>query len=695
MRVSVDWLREYLDFDCPLSDLAERLTMAGLEVEAVDELSSDHFTSHGGSAAGSDVVFDCKVTPNRGDWLSMIGVAREAAPLVGSKMKMPEEIDKGTDPASSDLIKISIQDPDLCGRYVGIVVRNVKIGESPDWMKNRLIAVGMRPINNVVDITNYVMMELGQPLHAFDYGLLTGREIIVRRARPGETLVSIDQAERKLDSDMLVIADADHAVAVAGIMGGAESEVSHQTQDILIESANFDRVSIRRTSKRLGMVTESSYRFERGVDPGITALAALRAAELMRDLAGGEIARGMVDVHPCPVEPLQLKARPERINAVLGIDIEADEMAGYLNGLEINTLLENRFLVCRIPTFRSDITREIDLVEEVGRAFGYDKLPMTLPKGEAVGKDSPEGVLSSRIRRILMGCGAQEVLSHSLVDGQLAQLAGMMDVTLKVRNPLSEDMDTMRVALAPNLLQVIARNQARETMDVSVFEIGRAYRQLPEGEIDEKMSVAGAMVGSMWRSAWSLPESMLEADFYACKGVVESLIDGLGIRGARFSETYSPLLHPSRAARVIVGERELGVLGEVSTEVREQLDIRGRPCAFELDFSALMACAPKVMGYEPLPRYPALYRHLAVVVADEVKYEQLTDVVWAAGRDLVENVELLDLYKGEQVGRNRKSLTISIVFRSRGRTLVDEEVNDVLDGIKEALVRETGASFRE
>ena len=406
MKVPISWLSEYLDFSCPVEQLAEDLTMAGLEVEEIARVDGD-------------TVFDVKVTPNRGDWLSMIGVAREAAPLVGSKMRMPQPKVDGSGPASSELIKIDIEVPDLCGRYVGVVVRNVVIKDSPEWMKNRLASAGMRPINNIVDITNYVMLELGQPLHAFDLNLLQGSRIIVRTARPGESIVSIDGTQRKLDPDMLVIADNEVPVAIAGVMGGISSEINERTQDILVEAANFASTSIRRASKRLGMVTESSYRFERGVDPSISAVAALRAAELMRDLAGGEVARGIVDVRPRPVEPQVVEARPARVNAVLGTSISAQAMVEHLNGLDIETCLQDGMLISKVPTFRQDITREIDLVEEIGRAFGYQNLPMTLPQARRQGKDSPEGLFTDKIRRILMSCGGQEVVTHSLVDGKL------------------------------------------------------------------------------------------------------------------------------------------------------------------------------------------------------------------------------------------------------------------------------------
>ncbi len=694
MKVPIDWLKEYIDLGAPLDELAHKLTMAGLEVEEVIQLSRQDFAAAGGSGTKDEIVWNVKITPNRGDWLSMIGVARELAPIVGGRMCMPGISVVETDPPSAESISIRLDAPDLCRRYVGVVIRGVTIRESPDWMKDRLIAAGMRPINNVVDVTNYVMLELGQPLHAFDLSLLHGAQIIVRRARPGETITSLDGVERKLEPEMLVIADADRPVAIAGVMGGADSEIGEQTEDILIESANFCSTSVRRTAKRLGMVTESSYRFEREVDPSISVTAALRAAQLIAELGDGQVARGAVDVYPAPVEPFTLEARPRRVNAVLGTSIDADEMARCLNALEIETLVRDGALVSRIPTFRRDITREIDLIEEVGRVYGYDKLPMTLPRSSMQGKDSPEGAFRDTLRRILMSCGAQEVLTHSLVDSALAKLAGKYDTRVVVRNPLSEDLDAMRAALLPNLLQVLARNQAFGNTELSVFEIGKVYHHSPGGDIGEKLSIAGAMVGSQWRSAWSLPARALDADFFWCKGLVESLLAGLGAADVRFTEALEPLLHPTRAAKITVGGTQIGTLGEVSPDVAEALDVRGRPCGFEIDFGALMSVAPRVLTYSEVPRYPALYRDLAVVVANDVKYGDVERAVAVAGAELVESVRLLDVYSGEPVPAGHRSLTISMVFRSRVRTLTDEEVNAVLAEIRGALAREVAASFR-
>jgi len=694
MRVSIDWLREYIDLNVPLEELADGLTMAGLEVEETIELTKEDFASQGGSGTISDTVFNVKVTPNRGDWLSMIGVAREAGPLVKAKARLPEPKISESGEASEDLIKIEIEAPDLCRRYVGVVVRGVKIKDSPGWMKDRLIAAGLRPINNVVDITNYVMLELGQPLHAFDYSLLHGGRIIVRRARPGETIASLDGAERALEPDMLVIADANRPVAIAGVMGGIDSEINEQTEDILVESANFNSVSIRRTSKRLGMTTESSYRFEREVDPSITMRAALRAAELMAELAGGQVCRGAVDVCPVPVKPIVLHVRPDRVNSMLGVEIDAHEMADCLNSIEIATSVKNGMLECRVPTFRPDVGREIDVIEEIGRVYGYDKLPVTLPETPSQGRDSREGAFHDRLRRILMSCGAQEALTHSVVDSGLARAVGRESMAVKIRNPLVEDLNSMRVMLAPNLLRLIERNQAFGNQNVSVFEIGKVYFVGASGTVGETLSVAGAMVGNFWRSAWGLPARALDVDFFACKGVVESLLDGLNICSATYVDLKDPLLHPTRCAKVLVEGREVGLLGEAAPALAESLGVRGRPCVFELDFNLLMELAPRTVKYQEPPRYPAVHRHISTVVAEAVPYARLVEIVRSAGGALVENVELLDIYKGEHIEVGHGSLTLGIVFRSREQTLTEDEINSVLADIRNALSRNAGASFR-
>ena len=695
MRVPVEWLSEYVELTASADELVDRLTMAGLEVEEMIHVLAVELARAGGSPDGrDDRVLITKVTPNRGDWLSVIGTAREVSAITGAKLTIPDPKTLGTGPEAGSLVKISIADPDLCRRYAGMIVRNVTIEESPDWMKNRLIRAGMRPINNVVDITNYVMFELGQPLHAFDYDLLAGHEIIVRRARQGERIVSIDEIERRLEPDMLVIADRDRAVAIAGVMGGYESEVNPDTKHILIESANFDPVSVRRTSKALSMVTESSYRFERCVDPGITDLAARRAAELMQDLAGGEIAEGIVDVFPGKVEPRVIEVRPERVNWLLGTNLAAEQMICHLRALKIAAKLNGRITVT-VPTFRPDIEREADVIEEIARIHGYENVGATLPSAPLQGKDSEPGRFAAGLREVLMACGLEEVLTHSLTDPLSVEATGLEAESLAVRNPLSEETSKLRTMLAPGLLQVTARNQAVGVRDLGIFEIGKVYRQSAAGGIEEFRSAAAVTVGSQWASAWNLSKEALAADYYLAKGALESVLVRLGAGAVSFKPARHALLHPTRSALVGVAGGEVGILGELSPGVRQRLDLRGRVCLFELDVDQLMRLLPRVgLRYEPLPRFPAVYRHLAVVVDRSVPYADIRRTVLDSGGEIAEDVDLVDVYTGPQVGENERSLTVSIVFRSVERTLTDEEIGEVLDRVKTKLEAAFGAKFR-
>lgn len=681
MKVPVEWLYQYVKPNCGLTELCDKLTMAGLEVEAVEKAETP-----------DQAILDIKITPNRGDCLSMLGMAREVAALFCAKLEKPDVAQTPGKPGEQSPVKISIKDPDLCRRYVGCVLKGVKVKTSPDWMQRRLTEAGLRPINNVVDVTNYVMLEFGQPLHAFDYTLLQGSEIIVRRAAPGEKVTTIDGEDRPLEPDMLVIADANIPVAVAGVMGGAESEIGENTTDIMLESANFKDSSIRRTAKRLGMGTDASYRFERGVDPNVCLDAAMRAAGLMLETGGGEMVGGFVDVYPGKVDPIDVTVRPERTCAILGCDISAEEMVDILNRLNIETVLKEGKLQCQVPTFRTDITREIDLIEEIGIMHGFEKMPMTLPQGASQGKDSPQGTLMRKLRRILMSSGLQETLTHGMVDKRLVDLCGEECKPVIIRNPLSEELNSMRVSLIPGLLQIIERNQSFGTNDVSVFEIARIYRQT-SGGIDERLSVCGAMVGSMWGSSWGRPAQALDVDFYVAKGVLENLCSELAVKDVRFERANHPLLHPSRTAKVSAGGVELGVTGEVSPAVREKMDLRGRPCVFELDFEALRSAASSQRTYLEAPRFPASYRHMSVLVGDEPPYEQIEAVV-SASADYLSDVRLLDVYKGKNVDPGKRSLTIAVSFRSADRTLTDEEANAELEKIKSALVEKCGAQFR-
>ena len=696
MKLPVEWLRDYVDFACSTDELANALTMAGLEVEDVIHYTPEQLARLGGGAEPpAGPVFDVKVTPNRGDWLSIIGVAREVSAILRTGFRLMDPVAKGTPPPTSSAIEITVEAPDLCRRYAAGLVRGVKIKESPVWMKNRLIMADLRPINNIVDITNYVLIEYGQPLHAFDYSLLRGPQIVVRRARPGETITTIDGRERALKPDNLVIADRDRAVAIGGVMGGSETEVNAATTDVLIESANFDPVSIRRTSKGLGLSSESSYRFERNVDPSITVTALKRAAELMRDLAAGEIAEGVVDVYPRKIEAVTLTLRPERANKLLGSDIGGAEMARILESLGMSVDRSDGAMRVTAPTFRADITQEVDLIEEVARLNGFDKIGVTLPLSRTMqGREEAGGRFESRVSELLMRCGGQEVATHTLVDPLMSEIAGQADQAVVIRNPLSEDLSRLRTALAPNLLQVLSRNASFGAKDLSVFEIGRVYRLDKDGEIAHIKSVAGAMVGTQWRSAWNLDKSAMAADFYLCKGVVETLMDALRIDEREFAPIQAPLLHPTRAAVVRSAGVELGVIGEVAESVCDALDLRGRPCVFELNLETLRAPAVSRRAYRPAARYPALYLDLSIVVDEGRPYADVRDLVQEVGGELVDRVELQEVYLGPQLAQGKKSLLLSIAFRSADRTLTDEMVNDVSGRIKDELATKLSAAIR-
>lgn len=699
MKLPVEWLNEFVEYGCSVDDLAMALTMAGLEVEEIITYSPEQLAHLGGGLdAPAGPVFDIKITPNRGDCLSVTGISREIAAVLDKSFKTQEPTAAGSPPPTSSAIEVSITAPDLCRRYSAGIVRNVKIKESPSWLKNRLLMAGMRPINNVVDITNYVMLEYGQPLHAFDYTLIKGAEIIVRRANPGEVMATIDGEERKLAEDMLVIADKERAVAVAGVMGGMDTEVSESARTILIESASFDPVSIRRTSKKLSLSTESSYRFERGVDPAVTVAALKRAAELMRDLADGEIAEGIVDAYPTEIKPLSLTLRSERVNKLLGSSIETGEMARLLQllGIEINTsgdTLSDTFQAT-VPTFRSDITEEIDLVEEIARLHGFDKIKTTLPSSPSQGRQADVSVFEDSLKQLLMRCGAQEVMTHSIVDTSLVERTGFDGRVVAIRNPLREDLSRLRVMLIPNLLEVFARNAAFGARDLAIFEIGRIYQYDENRSITQERSVAGAMIGTQWASAWNIDKSTLNADFYLCKGVVESLLSSLGISGCEFTPAKSPLLHPTRSAVVTNSGVNIGIVGEVAPALRESFDLRGRPYVFELNFEALRSLAAKTKIYRPVARYPAIYRDLSIVLDDGVPFTRVRQVILETGGELIESIDLREVYSGAPLNPGQKSFLLSLAFRSTERTLTDQTVIDQMDRIKDGLLRELKASIR-
>lgn len=679
MLVPLEWVKEYTSFDISPEELAERLTLAGLEVEEILEKDGQ-------------IVFSTYVTPNRPDLLSVVGVAREISALLGTEFRLPQPQVIEDDIPVDTLARIDIESPENCPRYSARVILGTKVVESPKWMQERLIAAGMRPINNVVDATNYVLLELGQPLHAFDYDLITDHRIIVRQAHSGEKITTLDGEERNLDPSMLMIADSQHSVAVGGVMGGQDTEVSLATRNVLLESAHFNRLSIRRTARALQLTTEASYRFERWVDPNGTIFALDRVAELIVATGGGRIAKGVLDVYPVRIEPVQVSIRPQRASILLGLEVGSDQVANYLTrlGMSVESSDKNKLCVT-VPTFRPDIKREEDLIEEVGRLYGYDRIPATLPVGATLpGHDSDEGIFAATVSEILVSMGLEEVVTGSMSPPQGEE----RQVT--IRNPISEDLSTLRKHLLLDLFAVTSYNTNRGFRDIGIFEIGRIFALTDDDKLlEEKLSVAAVITGSMWDRAWNIDRSSLEADFFVCKGMVEVLLSRLGVHDTLYVPLESKWFHPTRAARVDSGGVTLGVIGQVSPEVAEQYDIPEHTYAFELDFNALMDRAAGPGIYKPLSRYPAVARDLAVVVADDIPYNRVEELLAKEGGELLESLTLFDVYSGPPLPAGRKSLAFSIVFRSRERTLRDEEIDERLNRMRNVLAIEVGATFRD
>ena len=690
MRIPLEWLSDYVSTELSPEALAERLTMAGLEVE---EIIPD----------GDDLVFDAYVTPNRGDWLSITGVAREVAALTEVEYSPPPTEAGATGPPAPE-VRVDIEAPDLCPRYVAHLIRGVKIGPSPEWMQRRLTLAGLRPINNVIDVTNYVMLEMGQPLHAFDLVRLSESRIVVRRARKGEILKVIDGTEVELSPDMLVIADADRPIALAGIMGGGQSEISAGTTDVLLEAASFDAVGVRRTSKRIALVTDSSYRFERGVDANDVLAAASRAARLLAELAGGTVSQDVVDVYPRPVQPVRISFRPERCRQLLGAEVSDAHQEQFLGRLGCDVFRESADdWAVTPPTRRADLTIEADLIEEVGRLYGYDRLPETLPGGATdTGGRSELGRFSIKVREALLAQGLYEAVTNTLCARDFLERIRLQQSpawsaaegqVVALRNPISEEFDSLRPSLLPGLLQSAQFNWRRGRSDVFLFETGWAH-SVADGHLPESgFLVAGVMMGSRWSGVWNA-DAAWATDFYAAKGVVESLMAGLGMEPARWERATPPAFHPGRTASATIGDRCLGVVGELHPEVAETLDLPSGVCAFELDGELLMSLSTADRTYQPPSRFPAVTRDLAFVVSREVAAGELHSVIAEELAGWALEIRLFDRYEGKSLGEGRVSLGFRLALGVTDRTLTDEEVDARLERVRARLADEFGAELR-
>ena len=642
--------------------------------------------------SAGDTVLDLEITPNRPDCLSMVGMAREAAATFGERLNYPDTAcQEETEKKAADFIQVEIREPELCRRYAARIVTDVKIGQSPWWLQKRLMYAGMRPINNIVDITNFVMLEFGQPIHAFDIRQIADSKIIVERAAEGEKFTTLDNTERTLTDDMLLIKDGKRGVAIAGVMGGLNSEIEADTTTILVESANFNGDSVRATSKKLGLRTEASSRFEKGIDPNLCQAAADRVCRLIEILGCGKVATGTVDVYPKEFEAKPIDVRVDRVNKVLGIELPASEMIRIFESLEMKVEGDGPILKVTPPTVRQDMISEVDFIEEVARMYGYDNLPVTLPKGNQESGKSRERALMDLARDTLCALGLNEVQTYSFVSPKGVDQVRIDEDSwerafVKILNPLGEENSVMRTILTPNMLEVMGRNYSRKIENVKAFEIGSTFMANlmdPEQLPDEMTGLCIGLYGE-------------GTTFFTLKGILTELLKILGIRDITFvSESEYGVYHPGRCARIRVGEEELGIMGEVYPDVAEEFGIGTRAYVCELFFDAIIRHANVEKHYEPLPKYPSTSRDIALLVDEDVQVGDIEKVIREKGRPILESVKLFDVYRGKQVAEGKKSAAFALTYRDKNKTLTDEEVAKVHESVLEALKNEVNATLRE
>jgi len=794
LKVTIDWLKEYVNITQPAHEIAQSLTMLGLEVDAVHQIDYDFdhvvvgkiidvqphpqkanltickvdvghevlalvcgapnvasgikvpvalvgarlpggtvvkpATIHGHESPGmicseaelglshqseiimildenaqlgqdlktalgtAETVIEIDLTPNRPDCLSIIGIAREIAALTGSELKKPViSIHESSAIKTADFINVTILNPESCPRYVARYLEDVHVAPSPRWLVKKLEAVGLRTINNVVDVTNYVMMETGQPLHAFDYDLLEDRKIVVRHAKANEQFTTLDGKTHQLTENSLLICDGKKPVALAGIMGGLNSEISKATTRVLLESAYFDPNNIRRTSKILGISTDSSQRFERGVDPEGQIYAINRAAELIAKLAGAKIASGYIDRYPRPISQKSVQLRIDRVNKILGTSLEIEQVIDILRRLEFRTSLENNIIHVDIPTFRVDIDREIDLIEEIARLYGYDHIsPSSCSVISLSQPDNKREKFNQLVRNFLFGMGFQEVLTHSLIHQNWAEQF-CDDPPIHLRNPINEELGTLRTSLIPGLLQVTKWNINRYQNDLMLFEMGNIFywSDKNRSQSQELQKLSLLRTGKTPNKNWFQQQRL--TSFYDLKGDVFSLIEKLKIRDIEYHQSARKFLD-NRSIDLTLNGRLVGYIGALTSDILRRIDIDQELFIAELDCQVLFENCVFDKKFQPIPKFPAIKRDLSIVVDAHVPLKEIENIIWTFGGEFLRSVQLFDLYKGKQIPDDKKSLTFSLAFYSLERTLIEKEADEYLKRIIENLNSKVNAQLR-
>jgi phenylalanyl-tRNA synthetase beta chain len=660
MLISWNWLKQYVALDMPAEELQRRLTFAGINFEEEKEV-------------GGDLAIDLEITSNRPDCLGHLGIAREVAVLFDKELKIPAAAPAEEKTPAAELTRVRIDCPDLCTRYIARLIRGVKIAPSPKWMTRRLETVGLTPINNVVDISNYVLMECSQPLHTFDFNGLKGYEIIVRRPKPGEKIEAIDHNTYELSPDMCVIADAERPVAIAGVMGGAVTEIGLNTRDVLVESAEFDPVSIRTTARLLNLHSDSSYRFERRVDPDGVEWASRRCCELILELAGGQLAAGSVDAGQKPPTREPITLRFSQLKRILGIDVPADEVRRILIALgngEVGIAKPQAAVTVLSPSWRRDLTREIDLIEEVGRIHGYDEVPEDTIVPMAPSAKRREDRVAETVRGVLTACGIDEALTLSTVDEPLSAAISPWTSADPLRSltPIIRGADRLRRSLIPSLLAARRTNEALSNPEIELFEIAKVYLPRPN-ELPDEQWMLGLTSGR---------------NFLAVKGVIEAIVEGLKCNAPlTAADADLPLLDPEHSGQLRLGDQVLGYVGQLLPDGLKQFELRGPTTVAEIKLGVLVAAADLMPQYAPLPPYPAVTRDINLVVAEAVRWADLAETVRAHGGPFFESLDYRDTFRDPQrLGTGKKSLLFTIALRSKDGTLTSPQA----DAVREQIV---------
>lgn len=675
MKLSLNWLKSYIDPKLPTEALAQRLVMAGWDVEAIETV-------------GKDIVFEIEVTPNRPDCLNVWGLAREVAAITGKRASFPRcRIYK-----SINNIPITIEDRKDCSRYIGTLIKEGTVANSSLEITGRLNAIGLRPVNNVVDVTNFVLMETGQPLHVFDYDKLIGGKIIVRRAKSGEKIITIDGLERALDPSILVIADAQRPVAIAGIMGGKDTEVTLSTKNILLESAHFDMTLIRRASRQLGLRSESSYRFERNVDWAGVLTGANRATDLLLEFTKGQWA-GRTDKAYLPKgASLPFKITAEQVENLLGTKVPASKIKSILIALEFKVSGNGSSLTVTSPSFRQDVKASVDLIEEIARMIGYDRLPMSLPqvKAQNLAVDPRPAQIKRTVREVLRAVDVDEVVTLSMTntkDMAKCQLQEYTSASVKVFNPLNVDQELMRLTLVPSLLQVALTNINRGQKDLRIFEVAKRYEQ--GGERD----TLGILLMGRRYTDWRLNKKD-SVEFADLKGILDAIVKALHIK-VSLEASSNPVFDSSAGAEIVLKGKVIGGLGKIDRKVLKHWDIKSQDIYFAgMDLEEIYQLPQPKIKYQPISEFPAIVRDVSIAVKKGVSYKSIEDVCYLKGGDILQEVKFIEQYRGDKVSAGQKALIFSLIYQSHQRTLREEEVNSAHERIIQTLVQQLAAIRR-